>query len=51
MQKFDVIMSIYNLIEYSKNYSHSPESLWQYCRDEPANPITNSASFRFKSRS
>ena len=31
----DVVMSIYNLIEYSDNYSKTSEVLWQYCRDEP----------------
>ena len=46
----DVVNSMCNLTKYSKNYSHIPGSLWQYYRDEPANPITNSASFRFKSR-
>ena len=44
----DVVISIYNLIEYSKNYWHTSGRLWQYYRDEPANLITNSASFRFK---
>ena len=29
-------MSMYNLIEYSDNYSKTSGSLWQYCRDEPA---------------
>ena len=32
----DVIMPTYNLIENSDNYSKTLESLWQYCRDEPA---------------
>ena len=32
----DGVMSIYNLIEYSDNYSKTSESLWQYYRDEPA---------------
>ena len=27
---------MYNLIEYSKNYSKTSGSLWQYCRDIPA---------------
>ena len=31
-----VIMPIYNLIEYSDNYSKILGILWQYCRDEPA---------------
>ena len=32
----DVAMLMYNLIEYSDNYSITSESLWQYDRDEPA---------------
>ena len=27
---------MYNLIEYSNNYSKTSESLWQYCKDKPA---------------
>ena len=30
----DVVMLMYNLIEYSENYSKTSGSLWQYCRDE-----------------
>ena len=26
-------MPMYNLIEYSDNYSKTSESLWQYCKD------------------
>ena len=29
-------MSMYNLIEYSDNYSKTSGSLWQYCKDIPA---------------
>ena len=43
-------MLIYNLIEYSDNYSKTFGILWQYCRDEPSNPIKNSKSLTFKSR-
>ena len=32
----DAVMLMYNLIEYSDNYSKKSESLWQYCRDIPA---------------
>ena len=32
----DVLMSMYNLIEYSGNYSKTLAFLWQYCRKEPA---------------
>ena len=30
----DVVMPMYDLIEYSNNYSKTSGSLWQYCRDE-----------------
>ena len=30
----NVVMSIYNLIEYSDNYLKKSGILWQYCRDE-----------------
>ena len=30
----DAVMPIYNLIEYSGNYSKTSGSLWQYYRDE-----------------
>ena len=29
-------MPMYNLIEYSDNYSKTCGSLWQYCKDIPA---------------
>ena len=29
-------MPLYNLIEYSNNYSKTSGSLWQYCKDVPA---------------
>ena len=32
-----VVMSRYNLIEYSDNYSKTCGILWQYCRDVLAN--------------
>ena len=32
-------MPMYNLIEYSNNYSKTSGSLWQYYRDEP--PLAN----------
>ena len=40
---------MYNLLEYSKNYRKSTESLWNYYRDEPSNPLSsNSESFKYK---
>ena len=29
----DIVMSMYNLIEYSDNYSKNSGSLWQSCKD------------------
>ena len=55
----DVIKQIYNLIEYSDNYSKTSGSLWQRYRDEPAlNDVNgtltdfpgNSALFKFKQK-
>ena len=36
VKDIDVVMPMYNLIEYSENYSKTPGSLWQYCKDKPA---------------
>ena len=42
-------MSMYNLLEYSKNYKKTTGSLWNYYRDEPSNPLySNSESFKYK---
>ena len=39
----DIIMPMYNLIEYSDNYSDTSGSLWQFKRDEsPVNKDENS---------
>ena len=32
----DIVMPMYNLTEYSDNYSKTLGSLWQYCKDIPA---------------
>ena len=32
----DIVMPMYNLIEYSDNYSKTSGRLWQYCKDIPA---------------
>ena len=51
-------MPLYNLNEHSKNYRKTTASSWNYYRDvltNPsndnynANPMTNSASFKYKS--
>ena len=41
-------MSIFNLIEYSDNYSRTSGSLWQYYKNEPNDNLTNSKSFKSK---
>ena len=43
-------MPKYNLTEYSNNYSKTSESLWQFCRDELDDNITDFKSFKIKSR-
>ena len=44
----DLVMLMYNLIEYYKNYSKTSESLWQYYRDYTNDNITQSESFKYK---
>ena len=44
-----VVMPMYNLLEYSKNYRKTTGSLWNYYRDEPSNlRSSNSESFKYK---
>ena len=47
-QDIDIVMPMYNLIEYSHNYSKTSGSIWQYCKDVPNNNLANSESFKFK---
>ena len=42
---------MYNLIEYSDNYSETSGSLWEYYRDEPSDNLTDSESFKSKTKS
>ena len=44
----DIVMPMYNLIEYSYNYAKTSGSLWQYFRDEPDDNLADSESFKFK---
>ena len=56
----DIAMPMYNLIEYSDNYSKTSGGLWQYCKDIPAvdnnnaivsftdNNLTDSFNFKVK---
>ena len=56
----DIVMLMYNLVEYSDNYAKTTESLCQYCKDIPArnnnNEITEftagntTDSFNFKAK-
>ena len=41
-------MPMYNLIEYSDNYSKTSGSLWQCYKDEPNDNLENSESFKSK---
>ena len=45
-QDIDIVMPMYNLIEYSDNYSKTSGSLWQYYKDDPNDNIENSESFK-----
>ena len=44
----DATMPMYNLMEYSDNYSKISGSLWQYYIDEPNANLTESESFKSK---
>ena len=44
----DIVMPMYNLIEYSDNYAKTTGSLWQYFRDEPDNNMADAESFKSK---
>ena len=46
----DIVMPMYNLREYSDNYSKTSGSLWQYYKDEPSDNLTDSESFKFKTK-
>ena len=41
-------MPMYNLIEYTDNYSKTPRSLLKYYKDDPNDNIENSESFKNK---
>ena len=48
-EDLDVVMPMYNLLEYSKNYKKTTVSLWNYYRDEPSHPLSsNSESSKCK---
>ena len=41
-------MLMYNLIEYSDNYTKTSGSLWKCYRDEPKDNLADSESFKSK---
>ena len=54
-ENLDMVMPMYNLIEYSDNYQDSSATLYQYKRDEPPEDdaiadltADNSSSFKYK---
>ena len=48
-EDLDVVMPMYNLLEYSKNYRKTTGSLWNYYRDESINLLSsNTESFEYK---
>ena len=47
-QDIDIVMPLYNLLEYSDNYAKTSESLRQYYRDEPNDNLADSESFKSK---
>ena len=44
----DIVMAMYNLIEYYDNYSKTFGSLWQYYKDGPSDNLADSESFKSK---
>ena len=44
----DIVMPMYNLIEYSDNYAKTSGYLWQYYKDEPNKNLENSESLKYK---
>ena len=48
MQDIDIVMPMYDLIEYSDNYLKTSGSLWQYYNDDPNDNIIESESFKSK---
>ena len=44
----DVVMSMYNLLEYSKNYSKTTGSFWNYYRDEPNSGANSNTNYSIK---
>ena len=48
-EDLDVVMPMYKLLEYSKNYKKTTGKLWSYYGEERSNPLSsNSESFKYK---
>ena len=47
VQDIDIVMPIYNLIEYRVNYSKT-SGFWQYYKNDPNDNITQSELFKYK---
>ena len=48
-EDLDVVIPVYNLLEYSKNYRKTTGSLWNYYRDKPSDSLSsNYESFKYK---
>ena len=45
-EDIDIAITMYNLIEYSDNYSKTFGILWQYYKDDPNDNLANSESFK-----
>ena len=46
-EDLDLVMAMYNLIEYSSNYSETAGSLWFYSKDKGTNCNTNIANTNY----
>ena len=47
-EDLDVVKSMYNLLEYSKNYSKTSGRFWNYYRDEPNSGANNNINYSIK---
>ena len=47
-QDLDIVMPLYNLLYYSKNYRKTTGSLWNYYRDEPNSGAEENINYSIK---
>ena len=47
-EDLDIVMPMYNLLEYSKNYRKTSGSLWNYYRDEPNTGAVGNINYSIK---